>query len=152
MRSNPLRVVAQLTATMFAVILISGLAFAGTTGTISGHVVDSTTQAPVAGARVSVASPSQSETTTTDATGAYAFVSLSPDTYAVTASATGYDPTSLPGVNVLADQSQSLTIILKKSASVLGTVKIVGTQSGLVKAGVTSNVYSVTGAAAQAAT
>lgn len=152
MRSNPMRVVLQLTATVFAVILISAPAFAGTTGTISGHVVDSTTQAPVAGASVSVASPSQSESTTTDATGAYAFVSLSPDTYTVTASATGYDPTSLPGVNVLADQSQSLTLIVKKSAAVLGTVKVVGTQSGLVKAGVTSNVYSVTGAAAQAAT
>jgi hypothetical protein len=151
MRGNPVRTLVQLSAAIFAVIMLAGPAIAGTTGAISGHVVDASTQAPIAGAHVTATSPSQSETTTTDANGSYAFVSLSPDTYTVTATMAGYDPTSLPGVSVLADQSQSLTVILKKAAAVLGTVKVVGTQAGLVKAGVTSNVYSVTGAAAQAA-
>src|SRR5690348_13914261 len=108
MRSNLLRVGALGIATALAIVFVWAPALAGTTGTISGHVVDSSTQAPVAGARVTVASPSQTESTTTDAAGAYAFVSLSPDTYAVTATATGYDATSLPGISVLADQSQSL--------------------------------------------
>jgi len=119
---------------------------------LSGHVVDSTTQAPVAGARVTAASPSQTVTTTTDASGSYAFVSLSPDTYTVTADKAGYDTAAQPGVSVFANQTHSLTIVLKKTASVLGIVKVVGTQTGLVKAGVTSNVYSVSGAAGQAAT
>jgi hypothetical protein len=138
-------------AALLAIIFVSSPAFAGTTGSISGHVVDAETQAPIAGARVTAASPSQTETTTTDATGAYAFVSLSPDTYTLTAAMDGYDPTSQPGVSVLADQSQTLTISLRKTASVLGHVKVTGS-SGLVRPGVTSNVYSVSGANGQAAT
>ncbi len=146
--------VPNLASLVAAIALLSTFspALAGTTGGLTGHVIDAGTQAPIAGAKVTVASPSQSETTTTDATGSYAFVSLSPDTYTVTASANGYDPTSLPGINVIVDQSQTLTVSLKRAATVLGRVSVTGTPTGLVKAGVTSNVYSVTGAAAQAAT
>ena len=146
--------VLNLAFALAAIVLLvtAGRAFAGTTGAISGHVIDAGTQAPIAGARVTLASPSQTETTTSDATGAYAFVSLSPDTYTVTASANGYDPTTLPGISVLVDQSQTLTISLKKSATVLGRVTVTGAPGGLVRAGVTSNVYSVSGAAGQAAT
>src|ERR1700730_9489627 len=90
MRGNPVRIVALLTAAFAAVVSFSCPAFAGTTGGISGHVVDSVTQAPIAGAKVTAASPSETETATTDANGAYAFVSLAPDTYTVTASKDGY--------------------------------------------------------------
>ena len=143
----------RLSALSFA--LCAALAFgapalAGTTGAIGGHVIDSATQQPLAGVKVSFTSPSQTEATTTDATGSYSFVSLAPDTYSVTASLTGYDPTTLAGVTVLVDQNQTLTIVLKKSAAVIGRVSVTGA-GGLVRAGITSNVYSVSGAQGQAA-
>jgi len=143
----------RLSALSFA--LCAALAFgapalAGTTGAIGGHVIDSATQQPLAGVKVSFTSPSQTEATTTDATGSYSFVSLAPDTYTVTASLTGYDPTTLAGVTVLVDQNQTLTIVLKKAAAVIGRVAVTGA-GGLVRAGVTSNVYSVSGAQGQAA-
>jgi len=47
---------------------------AGTTGGISGHVIDSASAAPIDAAKVTSVSPSQSETAVTDANGAYSFV------------------------------------------------------------------------------
>jgi hypothetical protein len=110
MRGHRMRLLAQVMTAMLAVIVISSPALAGTTGSITGHVVDAASLAPIAGAKVTAASPSQTETTTTDSTGAYAFASLSPDTYTLTATMDGYDPSSLPGVNVLADQSQTANV------------------------------------------
>ena len=143
---------AVLLSVVFAIAALRVPAFAGTTGSLTGRVVDSVTLAPIAGAKVSVASPSQSESATTDAAGAYAFVSLSPDTYTITAVANGYDPTTQAGVSVIAVETQTVTLALKKSATVLGHVQVEGAVGALVKAGVTSDVYSVTGANAQAAT
>ena len=53
---------------------------AGTTGQISGTVVDPQSNQPISGARVTAVSPSQSATTTSDATGRFSFISLAPDT------------------------------------------------------------------------
>ena len=62
-------------------VMFSGAAVdAGTTGTLSVRVVDLHV-VPVAGAKVSVSSPSQTATGVTDARGFFGFVNLSPDTY-----------------------------------------------------------------------
>ena len=53
---------------------------AGTTGVIQGRVVDERTQAPIAGAHVAVAAPSQQAVSVTDASGGFRFLSLSSDT------------------------------------------------------------------------
>src|ERR1700694_2252618 len=66
-------------------------AVAGTTGGVSGRVIDGATSASIDGARVDVVSPSGSASTTTDAKGHYAFLSLAPDTYTVTAHHDGYE-------------------------------------------------------------
>jgi len=52
---------------------------ASTTGGIRGRAVSAATNAPVAGATVTVTSPSQTAVTTTDATGALSFLALTPD-------------------------------------------------------------------------
>jgi carboxypeptidase family protein/TonB-dependent receptor-like protein len=150
MRGNVVRVIALLTAAFVAVVSFSSAAVAGTTGAIGGHVVDSVTQVPIAGAKITVVSPSDTQTTTTDANGAYVFVSLPPDTYVVTATKDGYDPTAHQGVTVLADQTQTITILLVKSAAVIGRINVRGT-TALVKPGTTSDVYSVNASGQQAA-
>jgi len=66
-------------ALLVAALLCASPARAGTTGGISGTVVDAGTTTPVADARVTVTSPSQSANTTTDAAGRFHFVSLAPD-------------------------------------------------------------------------
>jgi len=84
---------------------------AGTTGSISGSVIDPTSNQPVSGARVTVASPSQSLTTTTDASGRFSFISLTPDTYNVSVAATSTrDTASVSGVTVQADQTVNVSL------------------------------------------
>ncbi len=124
-------------------------AAAGTTGTLRGRVVDSNSGAPVADAKISAASPSQSETAVSDSTGFFSFISLSPDTYTVTASKTGYEMGTVPGVTVISDQVRSVTIDLQPAVRTLATVSARAGTS-LVRPGTTSDVYSVNAAAQRA--
>ena len=118
---------------------------AGTTGTIVGRIVDQNTSAAVEGARVSVASPSQNATSVTDAAGGFRFLSLNPDTYTVTVERTGYETLSLAGVTVQADQTQTLNrAVAPRLARIGGTTARRATD--LIRAGTTSDVYSVSGA------
>ncbi|HEY7993394.1 MAG TPA: TonB-dependent receptor [Candidatus Eremiobacteraceae bacterium] len=114
---------------------------AGTTGALSGSIVQSD-GSPLSGAKVTATSPSESASTTADANGHFVFVSLTPDTYTVTASLDGYDPTSQPGVTVLADSTQVTRITLHQTVKVLGHVTSTA-QAALVKAGTTADVYSI---------
>ncbi len=125
-------------------------ASAGTTGAIVGRVIDATTKLPLVGARVNAVSPSQSAATTTDAAGAYRFISLAPDTYVLSVEQPQYDPASLAGVTVLADQTQTLPLALTKSLATIGRVRT-RASSDLIKPGTTSDVYSVNAAGAEAA-
>ena len=125
-------------------------AFAGTTGSITGTVVNGTTKAPIAGVRVVAASPSQTVTVTTDATGRFALLSLAPDTYTISAAKDGFETSSLTGISVFADQLQTLRVTLVPS---LRTIAHVTSRSNmdLVKSGTTSDVYSVNAAVTAAA-
>ena len=74
--------------------LVYGLASnarAGTTGTLGGEVSSADTGAPIVDAKVTAASPSQTSSTSTDRTGRFVFLSLIPDTYALSAAKDGYE-------------------------------------------------------------
>ena len=124
-------------------------ALAGTTGGLHGRVVDTATGAPIAGAKVTAASPSQIENVITDAGGVFVFISLSPDTYTITVSKNGYDIASLPGITVVADQSRNITVTMQKTIKTLATVSTRASAS-LVRPGTTSDVYSINSATAKA--
>lgn len=126
------------------------LASGGTTGGITGRVVDSSTNTPLADVSVSVSSPSQAATTKTDSTGTFRFLSLAPDTYTVSFQKEGYTPISEPGHSVLADQVQTLNAALKPELKTIAQVRSRSSQD-VVKPGTTSDVYSVNAAAQQAA-
>ncbi|MDB5072200.1 MAG: cirA 1 [Candidatus Eremiobacteraeota bacterium] len=116
---------------------------AGTTGSITGTVVDPSTNQPVAGARVTAQSPTQSATTTSDTTGRFSFISLVPDTYTVSVPATTTrDATSVSGITVQADQTQTVSIAQPTKLKVIGTVTS-RAASSLVKPGTTADVYSI---------
>ena len=70
-----------------ALVVVSAQAtrtLAGTTGALTGYVVVQS-GAPVADAKITVSATSQTATSATDAKGHFAFVSLTPDTYTLTA-------------------------------------------------------------------
>lgn len=140
------RPIARLLAAAFALALFAFCvpAVAGTTGGLSGTVADAG-GTPLAGVRVSVVSPSQTASTTTDAGGHFAFVSLQPDDYSVSLDKQGYEPVALAGVAVFADAQQRLTFQMKRA---LATIAHVSAQSasGLVRAGTTADLYSINAA------
>jgi hypothetical protein len=115
---------------------------AGTTGTLRGRVLDATTHAPIAGALVVAAAPSQTAQSVTDAAGAFSFISLQPDTYTVSASKAGYDSQSQPGITIVADQAATVSFLLPKTLKTIAHTTSRSAQS-LVRSGVTSDVYSV---------
>jgi hypothetical protein len=116
---------------------------AGTTGSINGTVIDASTQQPIAGARVTASSPSQSATTTTDAGGHYTFASLAPDTYTVSVPASGnYDAYTVNGITVQADQNVTVTLSQATKLKVIGAVTSRSAAS-LVRPGTTADVYSI---------
>jgi hypothetical protein len=134
----------------FIAVLMPVYASAGTTGGITGRVVDSQTRAPLAGVSVAAGSPSQSATSTTDATGTFRFLTLNPDTYTISFSKAGYDPLTQPGLTVAADQVQTYNVSLNKALRTIARV-VAQSAASLVKPGTTSDVYSVNAAGQQAA-
>lgn len=94
-------------------------ALAGTTGTLRGIIVDQVTGVPVAGAAVSVESPSHVERTVTDARGSYCFVSLVPDTYALSVELRGYEPIRYAGIRTEAGSVVALNVLLRREEKVL---------------------------------
>ncbi len=118
--------------------------WAGTTGGLTGSLTDETGK-PIAAAKVTATSPSQTATTVTNARGAFTFVSLAPDTYTVSAEKDGYNPVSYSGISVFADNTQAIAL---RTTSALKTIASVTSRAAgnLVKPGTVSDVYSVNAA------
>ena len=137
-----------------AALLVAALlpfhASAGTTGGITGRVVDAASQAPLAGVVVTVNSPSQNASGTTDASGTFRFLTLAPDTYTIAFSKDGYDSIAQPGLSVFADQVQTYNATLNKMLKTIGRVTSQAA-SNLIKPGTTSDVYSINSAGQKAA-
>ena len=138
-----------LLAALFSCCVAPASTSASTTGSVRGRVTDAATHAPVSGARVTIESPSQQATTTTDNSGSFSFLSLAPDTYTLHVDKQNYDPASQPGVSVFADQSSTYAIDLSPSLKTIARVESRSAGS-LVRPGVTSDVYSVNAAAQHA--
>jgi hypothetical protein len=116
---------------------------AGTTGNISGSVVDPQSNQPVVGARITATSPTQSATTTTDTSGRFSFLSLAPDTYTVSVAETAArDAASTSGITVQADQTITVSLTQPTKLKQIGSVTS-RAAGALVKPGTTADVYSI---------
>jgi hypothetical protein len=129
-------------AVCFFLLACRAITFAGTTGTLSGTVTDAATRQPLVDAKVTVTSPSQVASTTTDRSGHYAFLALAPDTYSVTVTAPGYDAATVSGTTVIADQTRTLAVASSKALQTIGRVSS-RASTDLVKPGTSADVYSV---------
>ncbi len=138
------RLFASLTLAVFIVTVAPITAYAGTTGAITGSVIDQS-GAPIAAAKVTASSASETVSVTTDASGHYAFVSLMPDEYTIAAEKDGFDPVALAGIAVFADQTQVVGVHMRKTLKTIARVTS-QTTGQLVRAGTTSDVYSINSA------
>ncbi len=115
---------------VFALLLTSidpALAAGGQYGNLSGTVVDTTTGAPIASARVTAASPSATVHATTSSNGQFTFNGLTVDTYLITVEAPGYEALQQNGVTVIGDQSNNIGNL--RVAKVLRTIGRTTTRS-----------------------
>ncbi|MBV9269553.1 MAG: carboxypeptidase regulatory-like domain-containing protein, partial [Candidatus Eremiobacteraeota bacterium] len=101
------RVLSAFTAAL-VLALSAATAFAGTTGVISGVVTDAQSHSPIANVQVAAAAPTGRYTAKTDAHGFYSMAGVYADSYTVSFQIQGYEPQSIPGVTVFADQSQTV--------------------------------------------
>ncbi len=124
-------------------LLSQAPALAISTGNITGTVT-SDAGAPVAGASVSSSSPSGTYRATTDAHGFYSILNMAPDTYTLTLSAEGYDPTVIAGVTVFQDQSIVVDGKLHLHVATMARVPVTAAKANLVQPNVTSDTYNMT--------
>ncbi len=127
---------------LLAMLAQGSVALAGTTGSLSGVVTNPDTKAPVAGAKVTVSSPSQTVSALTDGGGHFTFASLAPDSYTVSAEKQGFQSVSQPGVNVIADQDRTINLTETVALRKIGQVSV-RSRNELVAPGTTADVYSV---------
>ncbi|HKQ56562.1 MAG TPA: TonB-dependent receptor [Candidatus Eisenbacteria bacterium] len=113
---------------------------AGTTGRLSGQVLDAKKQ-PLAG--VNVAIPDARLGAITDAEGRYAIFNVPAGTYTVRVSLMGYAATTLTGVAIPADRTTTQDVTLQENAVQLQEV-VVSARRPVVELGLTSNVATVT--------
>ena len=125
-------------------------ALAGTTGGLQGVVRDGDNGAPIAGAKITVSSPSQTAVSTSDAGGHYVFLALSPDTYTVSVLKDGYNENSQSGLTIFADNVSTYDPRIVKSLKTIASVRSTAAGS-LVKSGVTQDTYNVNATQAAAA-
>ena len=140
-----------LTSALVFSALVPQTAMAGTTGTIAGVVRDAQTGAPISNVRVTAVSGSQTESTTSDASGFYSLQALTPDTYTVSFQVPGYSPSSTPGITVQQDFVFKLDAKLTKELKTIAVVHSRGA-GNLVKPYEGTDVYNVSGQQLNAAT
>ncbi|BDE07640.1 hypothetical protein WPS_29160 [Vulcanimicrobium alpinum] len=124
------------------VAMLGGIARGGTTGSISGTIVDAATKKPLSGATVTATAPSGRATSTTDGAGFFNIYNLAPDTYTISIALNGYEQFVVAGVTVVQDQNVRVDQALVKSLREIGRTSARGA-SNLVQPTQTADVYNV---------
>jgi hypothetical protein len=136
---------AVLVAMVFALVGTSIspiMAAGGQFGNLSGSVVDQSTKAPIANARVTVVSPSGTYRATTGSNGQFSILGVPVDTYLVTVEDPGYLPATFSGVTIQGDQTQGMGIILLGKEKEIGHVTA-RSQAGAFQPTQTTDTFTV---------
>jgi hypothetical protein len=108
------------------------------TGSITGTVTNATTSAAISGATVSI---SGGGSTSTDAAGHYTFSNLTPATYSVTASKTGFTTSAPASVGVTAGNTTTQNFALAPVASPVTTAFVFPSAAPVAGTGGDGNGY-----------
>ncbi len=120
----------QLTPWQLSILGSNPGVYTGTTGRISGTVVDRRTGEPVAGASVSI--PSVQKGAMTNFAGTYQIDGLRPGAYTVQIKGQNYEPIEMAGITIAAGKTREQPISLSQRRSDFDrTIKVVGRQDQL---------------------
>jgi len=122
-----------------------GGAAEATTGTLVGVVA--TDSGPIAGARVTMTSPSGVYSASSDARGRFDILGIVADTYTASVHATGYQPVSRAGITILPGQTARVSFRLVAELKTIASVRAASTA---FSTGSTSDTFTVGGAQARA--
>lgn len=126
---------------VLVVFLLVQMLYAGTTGKISGKVVDSKTNEPIPFATVVVVGTSLGASS--DAEGKYVILNVPPGTYTITAGLIGYQGERVLNIGVSVDFTTTLNFSLKESSVEMGEVVVQGERSPLIRQDQTNPVVAV---------
>jgi len=104
------------------ILVAASLALAGTTGKITGRVVDQANGQPIPGAAVTVVGTSLGALTNED--GRYVILSVPVGTYVVKAQLVGYGPVEVANVRVSVDLTTDVNMDLVSQAVEVGTIRV----------------------------
>src|SRR5580698_907488 len=135
------RLVLAVVTFLFFALPIASPAAESTTGAILGNVLTATGK-PIAGAHVLAVSPSGRYAATTDSSGRFSLLNITPDTYSVSSDAAGYSTATRDGVTVLAGQTQSVAFTMEVT---LKTIASVRSSAKAFAVGSTADTFTVTG-------
>jgi hypothetical protein len=107
------------------VLICATVAAAGTTGSISGRIVDDSGR-PLAGAQMSLFGPAGPYRATSDAHGHYQILSIEPDLYYVSVWRSGNLPWRAAPVEIQADQVTTCNVHLWPSMQITGAMSPAG--------------------------
>ncbi len=126
---------------VLGVLFSAHLLYAGSTGKISGKVVDSKTNEPIPFATVVVVGTSLGASS--DAEGRYVILNVPPGTYTITAGLIGYQGERILNIGVSVDFTTTLNFSLKESSVEMGEVVVQGERSPLIRQDQTNPVVAV---------
>ena len=140
-RHERARAVLRLSVIAALLLSLTGIpgALAGTTGKLSGRVLDKKNQ-PLVGANVAI--PAARLGAATDADGRFVIIGIPPGTYEVKVSLLGYGPVAVQDVRVSADNTTPLDVALAEAPLLMKEV-VVSAERPVVNLKLTSTIATV---------
>ncbi len=135
------RTMKSIIATAFLLILFIPAAYGGTTGKISGKVIDAQTKEFPIGVNIVLVGTTLGAST--DLNGEYYIINIPPGTYRLRASAVGYAPQTVGNVTVSADRTTQISFTLEPQGVEMNVQEVVAVRP-LVQKDLTSTTATVT--------
>src|ERR1035437_1037069 len=125
----------------FLSIIALNITFAGTTGKLTGKVVDQKSNEPIPFANIVVMGTSLGAAT--DVNGNYVILNIAPGRYSVKAQSVGYQPVVMENISVSIDLTTKLDFSLGESSVEMKAIVVQGNLD-VLKKDVTSSQSSIT--------
>lgn len=127
---------------VFALICPPAIARADADGSLAGFIIDSCTNAPLAGAAIDIESDADVRKMTSDSRGHYVALGLTPGTYTITVKRPGYATTQVVSMIVRPSQQSFAKILMPRQLTTL-LRDFVQRRTDLVQPAQTTDTYVV---------
>src|SRR5512141_1924200 len=103
---------------------------AGTTGKLSGRVVDATKGEPIVGANVVIVGTSLGASS--DPEGYFSIINITPGVYEIRASGVGYQSVKMENVSIGIDKTTKVNVTMPEAAVSLDAIEVIATRESVV--------------------